>query len=72
MRALPDIHDEQAMLLRGRQSALGSARKEAAEALRDACTMVQGADWDHLGKHAEDALKAADRLKTLAAMWGEL
>ena len=72
MRAMPDINDEAAMLLRGKRSVLGSARMEAAEALRDACTMVQSADWETLAKHADDAAKAADRLKTLAAMWEEL
>jgi hypothetical protein len=72
MRALPDINDESAMLLRGRRSVLASARNEAAEALRDACTMVQSADWDTLAKHADDAAKVADRLKTLAAMWSDL
>ncbi len=72
MRALPNINDEQAMLLRGRQSAIGAARKEAAEALRDACTMIQSAEWEQLAKHADDAAQAAERLKTLAAMWGEL
>jgi hypothetical protein len=72
MRALPDITDEPAMLLRGRRSALGSARNEAAEALRDATTMCQSADWNQLAQHADKAAQAADRLKTLAAMWDEL
>ena len=72
MRALPDINDETAMLLRGRRSVLGSARNEAAEALRDACTFCQSADWNDLAKHADAASQAADRLKTLAAMWCEL
>lgn len=60
------------MLLRGRRSVLGSARNEAAEALRDACVRVQSADWDDLTKHADEAAQAAERLKTLAAMWGDL
>lgn len=72
MKPLPNINDEAAMLLRGKRSAIGSARNEAAEALRDACTFIQGADWDALQVHAEQAKNAADRLLTLAAMWEEL
>jgi hypothetical protein len=72
MRPLPDINDEAAMLLRGRRSAITSARNEAAEALRDACTRVQSSDWSTLAAHADESAQAAERLKTLAAMWDEL
>ena len=72
MKPIPDIANDAAMLLRGKRSALGTARNEAAEALRDAMVHVQSADWHEL--HAAiDALTApAERLKTLAAMWSEL
>ena len=72
MRPLPDINNEAAMLERGRRSALGSARNEAAEALRDACTLVQSSQWDELEEAASSAIAAAERLKTLAAMWAEV
>ena len=72
MKRLPDINDEKAMLERGRRSAIGSARKDAAEALRDACTMCQSSDWAALSKHARDAAEAAERLLTLSAMWEEM
>jgi hypothetical protein len=60
------------MLLRGKRSVIGSARNEAAEALRDACVKVQSAGWDELTMHADEARRASERLITLAAMWGEL
>ena len=72
MKRLPDINDEKAMLERGRRSAIGAARKDAAETLRDACTMCQSSEWAVLSKHARDAAEAAERLLTLAAMWEEM
>ena len=72
MKPLPKIDDDAAMILRGKRSALGSARNEACEALRDAMVGVQNATWDDL-RAAVDALEApAQRLKTLAAMWAEV
>ena len=72
MKPLPRIDDEPAMLDRGRRSALGSARNDAASALRDAAVRVQSADWPEL-IDAVDAMTApAERLRTLAAMWSEL
>jgi hypothetical protein len=60
------------MLKRGRQSALGSARNDAAQALRDAAVHAQGADWAALPAIADDAVQAAERLRTLAGMWETL
>ena len=72
MKPIPRIDDDAAMILRGQRSALGSARNDAAEALRDAMVVVQSATWDDL-RAAVDALDGpAERLRTLAAMWGEL
>jgi len=71
MKPLPDIADEAAMLLRGRRSALAAARKEATEALRDAYTLMQSAEWDGLHRFAKEAHDASNRLMTLAAMWSE-
>ena len=72
VKPLPNLTDDAAMILRGKRSAIGSARNDAAEALRDATVAVQSADWPALHEHADKAAQAADRLKTLAAMWGEL
>ena len=72
MKPIPNINDDAAMLERGKRSALASARNEAAEALRDACTAVQSSDWAHLHMAAERSAEAAERLKTLALMWQEI
>ena len=72
MKPLPNITDDAAMIQRGKLSAIGTARKDAAEALRDACTLVQAAEWSELTHHARTARDAADRLLTLAAMWDEV
>ena len=60
------------MLERGRRSALHQARKDATEGLRDAYTLLQGAEWDVLDSHADVIATHAERLKTLAAMWQEV
>lgn len=72
MRSLPDINDEQAMLLRGKRSALREARIEAIKGLRDAYTDLDGADWGDLHSAARVCREHAERLMTLAAMWGEI
>ena len=48
------------------------ARADACRALRDASTFAQSADWQGLPACADAAHNAAERLKTLAAMWDEL
>lgn len=72
MRPLPDINDDAAMIQRGKRSALGAARNDAAEALRDACTHVQTAEWGELKDAARKAQAAAERLQTIAAMWNDV
>ena len=72
MKPLPRLDDDAAMLLRGKRSALGSARNEAAEAARDCITRLQGCDWSDIRMWADEAQAALERLKTLAAMWGDL
>ena len=72
MKPLPRLDDEAAMLTRGKRSALGSARNDAAEALRDAVVGVQSADWAELRAAVDRLTAPAERLRTLAAMWGEL
>lgn len=72
MKPLPNISDEAAMIHRGKMSAISTARKDAAEVLRDATTLVQAAEWSELPHHARTARDAAERLLTLAAMWGEV
>lgn len=72
MRPLPDLNDSAAMVRRGQRSAIAAARKDAAETLRDAHTLMQSRDWQDLETHARIALAAAERLVTLAVMWREL
>lgn len=72
MKPLPDLENTDAMLLRGRRSVLASARNEAAEALRDACTFIQSSDWDELPAHAVKAREAASRLIDVAGLWDGL
>ena len=72
MKPLPNLNDEAAMLLTGKRSAIGSARNDACKELRDAATFVQSADWPELMDAADRARMAAERLKTLAAMWDGL
>jgi heme oxygenase len=72
MKPLPNLNDDAAMLLRGKRSAIGAARKEAAEALRDQVTILQGCSWEAIQHHAPAAISAIERLRTLAAMWEEL
>ena len=72
MKPLPNLNDEAAMLLRGKRSALGSARNDAAEALRDACTRLQACDYCAIGKSAAEADAALMRLLVIAEAWEEL
>ncbi len=72
MKPLPDLNNDETMIQRGKLSVIASARKDAAETLRDACTAIQGAEWHELHKHAKQAQEASERLQTLAAMWGEV
>lgn len=60
------------MIMRGKRSAIASARNEAVETLRDQLVAVQSADWGTLADQARKARDAADRLVTLAAMWDEV
>lgn len=72
MKPIPDVDNVEAMAAWGRRSALMSARKEAAEALRDASTFVQSADMTEVAKPAQDAIKAAERLIEIAGIWEQL
>ncbi len=72
MKPLPNLQDVQAMAERGRRSSLMQSRKEAHELLRDAAVSSQSASWEDLIAHADVAATAAERLKTLSAMWNEI
>ena len=72
MKPLPNLNDEAAMLMRGKRSALGSARNDAAEALRDACTRLQACEYFAIEQHAAEANAALVRLLTIAKAWSEL
>lgn len=72
MNRLPDLDDAHAMALAGRRSTLWHARKEACEALRDACVACQSADIadpDAVAIHATESIKAAERLIEVANLW---
>ena len=72
MKPLPNITDEAAMILRGKRSALGSARNDAAEHLRDYCTRLQSCDYSATAEYAAEADKALKRLLVIATAWEEL
>ncbi len=65
MRALPNLEDEAAMLRRGRAAALISARNDALECLRDACTRMQSVPLASIEEHAEAAQAAILQLRAL-------
>lgn len=69
MKALPNLEDEAAMLARGRRSALYEARKEALEALRDAYTLLAGADWYEMRERLAAVSSATLRLETCCTLW---
>jgi hypothetical protein len=72
MRALPNLEDEAAMLRRGRAAALISARNDALECLRDACTRMQSVPLASIDEHATAAEMATARLRLLAQMAASL
>jgi hypothetical protein len=72
MKPLPKLDDMDAMVRRGRRSALMSARNDAAESLRDACVKIQSCDLDSLPVFATDAQTALDRLQDVARLWAGL
>lgn len=69
MKPLPDLNDSEAMVARGRRSALMQARKEALEALRDEITFLNSVDLSELsGGHLHEI---AERLNDISAAWGQ-
>lgn len=71
MKPLPDIHNAEAMRLRGIQASINGARNDAAGALRDAVTVVQGCSMAELRGALVAVDAAAERLRTVAALWDE-
>ena len=65
MKPLPNLNDEAAMIKRGQRSALMSAKNEAAEALRDACTRLQSCDYGAIDEYADRADEAVIRLRAV-------
>ena len=68
MKPIPDLDDDAAMIRRGRRSAIMSARNDACEALRDACSMCQTARLEDASAPAQAAIAAAERLILIANM----
>ncbi len=69
MKPLPNLDDEAAMLLRGRRSALAAARNEAESELRDAYTLMTGADWTEYRPRLLKVKEAVQRLDTIITLW---
>lgn len=60
------------MLMRGKRSALYEARKESLEALRDAYTLLAGADWHEMGDRLDNLDGCSQRLHAVLALWASL
>lgn len=71
MKPLPDLTDDAAMIRRGRQSALMSARNEAAQALRDAAVAAQSCKPTDVSA-ARAGIDACKRLIILGDMFAQL
>lgn len=72
MKPLPDIDDSDAMMLRGKRSALYEARRETLEAMRDAYTVLSGADWDDMQEKLSPIKSLAQRLETILTLWDSI
>lgn len=72
MKPLPPLDNEAAMAAWGRRSALLSARKDACEALRDACVLCQSAEIHELPTYTARAIAAAQRLADVSALWADM
>lgn len=68
MKPLPDLDDTAAMIRRGKLSALAAARNEAESALRDAYTLLTGADWFEYGERLLKVKEAVQRLDTISIL----
>jgi hypothetical protein len=68
MKPLPNLEDEAAMLLRGRRSALMSARNEAVEEVRNLLIAVQVHNQVDLSDAAITLRELAQRFDALAGM----
>jgi hypothetical protein len=69
MKPLPNLDDHDAMLQRGRRSALAAARNEAIAELRDAYTRMESCEWSELAERMSRVTVAVDRLNEINALW---
>lgn len=72
MKPLPPLDNAEAMAAWGRRSALLSARKDAAESLRDACVLCQSAEMHELPTYTARCIAAAQRLADVSALWAQM
>lgn len=72
MKPIPDINDEAAMLLRGKRSALASARNEATAELRDAYTLMEACEWGELNERLARVRSSVERLGVISVLWSGL
>lgn len=69
MKPMPNIEDDAAMILRGKRSSLAAARNDAEACLRDAYTVMQGAEWADLPARLADVQACVDRLRVVGTAW---
>ena len=72
MKPLPNLDDEQAMLQRGRRSALAAARSDAMIELRDAYTALDCPEWAEFSRRLPRVKAAVLRLETVDILWGHV
>lgn len=72
MKPLPDLTDEVAALLKGRQTLLWAAKREAMETLRDAYTALQTAQWGEMTDALGLAELSIEQLRQICHLWEAL
>lgn len=60
------------MLMRGKKSALAAARNDAEAELRDAYTLMTGADWNDYRARLAKVKECVTRLDTVCVLWESL
>jgi hypothetical protein len=72
MKPLPNLDDTQAMIAKGRRSALMSARNDAMDELRDSFTKMQSLEIGAIQALANKAHECCLRLIDVSVKWNEL
>lgn len=69
---LPNLDNADAMQTIGKRAVLHSALLDSKNALRDAMTRVQGADWASVAPTAAEVEEQAKYIQALAVMWEQV